>query len=326
MRRSPSSDFRPATAAGRDGRLFVAARLVPGLVPGLVSGLVSGLVAGLAAAVSPALAEEARPEIPVAVVQYFDDGTITLTAPSSPDRLEVERRLFSLRTTYGRRFEASGTTLVAIAGYDLALSSSRQGSTAWRTDSYHFPHLEAILLQKLRGPWGLMFYGAGGVASDFAGFGSADLRYTGGMGLTYSPSSDLRIGVGAVVTNMADLDAPVLPLLDVSYRSGRTKLRLSVPNELSAWFSPTPAIDVGLAVRKLSLRYNLHARDRIADEYGTLDLTFGPSLRAYLRRNLSLQGQGGYAVRRFRLRRDDQDALEHLSGGWFVSLSLGYVR
>jgi len=283
------------------------------------------LIVCLSVTARSALAEEVRKDVPVALVQYFFGGSVTLDGTARADQLELESRVVSLRAMYGHRFDATSTTLMTVGRYNLALSRSRLNSDASSSDSYHFPSLKVVLLQGLRGPWGLMAYAVGGSASDMKGFSADDLRYAVGAGATYSVSPDLRLSAGAMVTNMFD-HFVVLPILDISYRAGKAMFRLGIPDGLSAWLSLTPSVDLGIVLGKVNFRYTLHARDRVADQYSTLDVTLGPAARVFLWGGVYLQGEGGYNARRFKLLRDDRVAFERFTfKGWFVSTSLGYM-
>jgi len=212
------------------------------------------------------------------------------------------------------------------ARYDLTFSGSRADSARWHEASYHFPALEGVVLLDLVGPLGLVVCGVGGVASDMAGFGRGDIRYTVGAGGSYAVTPGLKFVVGAMRTNMLDASLPVLPLVDFTYHWRNFNFRAGFPYGMSAWFSVNPSVDLGLLVNKLSLRYSLYAASRVADEYSSLDISLGPAARLFLWKGFYLQGEGGYDVRHLKLSQAGQVTYEMVSfDGWYVTSSLGYM-
>jgi len=271
-------------------------------------------------------ADEERKNLPVAQLQYIKEGSVGLSGGAGSGRLELDSHVVSLRASYGHRFATSGTIAMATARYDLTLSGSRLDSAPWYEAIYHFPALEGAVLQDLVGPLGLVVFGVGGVASDMAGFGARDIRYTVGTGGSYAVIPGLKLVVGAMVTNMFDGSLPVYPVVDLIYRRGNINFRAGFPYGMSAWLSVNPSVDLGLLVNKLSLRYSLYAGSRVADEYSSLSVSLGPAVRVFLWKGFYLQGEGGYDIRHLKLSRAGQITYETVSfEGWYVSSSLGYM-
>ncbi|HMA95165.1 MAG TPA: DUF6268 family outer membrane beta-barrel protein [Polyangiaceae bacterium] len=262
----------------------------------------------------------------MASAQFLHAGEMTLHHVDTGEALSLRNYVLSVHGMYGHRFKSTSTMLAAEGRYDVMWGASRVGASSWRNETYHFPALRLSMLQDFGEPWGMVAYALGGVASDMAGFGSGDFRITIGVGASYSYGANLKIIAGAMYTNMFDLPVPFLPLLDIKYRTGPATLRLSFPHSASAWLAVAPWMDLGVVIRAPNLRFTLHARDRIADEYGALTVTLGPVARVFAWSGLYLQGEGGYAVRNYKLYERERIVYERLDfKGWFVAASLGYM-
>ena len=159
-------------------------------------------------------------DTPPGVRFVFDAGTTHQFSTGLDDAGDFAvSRFFTVagvRAPIDERFTVTGRVLYSLSHYDFDGVARFGGSDPW--ENVHTLALNANLSYQIDDAWSVF----GGPILTFSGEGDADIEdtFTGGgvVGATWTPTNNLRLGMGVTVTSQLEDDVSVFPLIVLNWR------------------------------------------------------------------------------------------------------------